>query len=126
MRVALAFRAAAAAQGDEDAVREHAAAARQLAAMTRSDEENLAIAIHEHGLDAHADAIRALARPSVRLVATKADDATIPVGATKIGGAPDLPAYFKWPMREGRRLAFIDATDPALEAEARESPAAAV
>jgi hypothetical protein len=103
----LALYAAAAAQGDEDAVREHAVAVRQVAAMARSDDENLAIAIHEHGLDGYADAIRALARPSVRLVATKADDATIPIGASKIGGAPDLPAYFKWPMREGRRLAFI-------------------
>lgn len=103
----LALLAAAAAQGGEDAVREHARAVRQVEAQARSDEENLARAIAEHGLDAHADVVRALARPSVRLVASRADDAAIPVGATKIGGAPDLPADFAWPTRAGRRLAFV-------------------
>ena len=48
----------------------------------------------------------ALARPSVRLVASVVDDAAIPVGACKLGGDPDLPVGFEWPKWDGVPLAF--------------------
>jgi uncharacterized protein (TIGR02996 family) len=38
-----------------------------------------------------------LARPALRMVQVEADDEDLPVGASKIGGLPDLPADFAWP-----------------------------
>ncbi len=99
--------AEAAAQGNADAVREHATATRQVEAAGRSDDENLTRAIAEHGLEAAAGAIRALALPSTRLAATPWSDETLPVGASKLGGAPDLPAGHTWPQRQDRPLAFV-------------------
>jgi uncharacterized protein YwqG len=40
-----------------------------------------------------------LALPALALQSKAADDNDIPVGASKIGGAPDLPPNFLWPMR---------------------------
>jgi uncharacterized protein YwqG len=54
----------------------------------------------QHGLADKADDLMALARPSIRIFTQPADDATIPVGASKIGGAPDLPPDFVWPIWE--------------------------
>jgi uncharacterized protein YwqG len=39
------------------------------------------------------------ALPALALQSKAADDNDIPVGASKIGGAPDLPPNFLWPMR---------------------------
>jgi uncharacterized protein YwqG len=41
----------------------------------------------------------ALALPSIALQSKAADDDDIPLGASKIGGAPDLPRGMAWPMR---------------------------
>jgi uncharacterized protein (TIGR02996 family) len=38
-----------------------------------------------------------LARPALRMKKKKASDNKIPVGASKIGGLPDLPSDFPWP-----------------------------
>lgn len=40
-----------------------------------------------------------LALPAMALQSKAADDNDIPIGASKIGGAPDLPPNFPWPMR---------------------------
>jgi uncharacterized protein YwqG len=40
-----------------------------------------------------------MARPALALQSKAADDADIPIGDSKIGGAPDLPPNFQWPMR---------------------------
>jgi uncharacterized protein YwqG len=40
-----------------------------------------------------------LALPSIALQSKSADDIDIPIGASKIGGAPDLPPDFPWPTR---------------------------
>jgi uncharacterized protein YwqG len=54
----------------------------------------------KHGLAHRADELMAYLRPSIRLSVEPADDADIPVGASKIGGNPDLPADFVWPIWE--------------------------
>ena len=38
-------------------------------------------------------------KPAVEVVARAADDAGIPIGATKIAGCPDLPPGVPWPLR---------------------------
>jgi len=48
-----------------------------------------------------------LLRPAIALTATRADDAQIPVGASKFGGAPDVPADFEWPMWNDKPLGFL-------------------
>jgi uncharacterized protein YwqG len=40
-----------------------------------------------------------MALPALALQSTAAADHEIPIGASKIGGAPDLPHSFPWPMR---------------------------
>ena len=41
----------------------------------------------------------AQARPALVLATSAADEAAIPLGATKIGGSPDLPPGMAWPTR---------------------------
>lgn len=52
------------------------------------------------------------ARPALMLAATPADENAIPLGATKIGGRPDLPAHLPWPERP----AYPNAAELAREA----------
>ncbi len=49
------------------------------------------------GLSRIADAVERLALPSVRLTARIVDEADLPLGASKIGGSPDLPPGWAWP-----------------------------
>jgi hypothetical protein len=51
--------------------------------------------------------IIALLRPAIRITAAVTDDAAIPIGASKFGGAPDAPPGFSWPFYEDEPLAFI-------------------
>jgi len=48
-----------------------------------------------------------LSRPSTRLYTTPADETTIHVGASKIGGVPDLPPGFTWPEWKELPQSFI-------------------
>ena len=48
-----------------------------------------------------------LARPSIRLSATKADESLMNVGASKLGGIPDLPPGLAWPELKGAPQSFI-------------------
>ena len=41
-----------------------------------------------------------LAKPAIALQSTAADDTTIALGASKIGGSPDVPRDFVWPERQ--------------------------
>lgn len=47
-----------------------------------------------------ADAVERLALPSVRLTTRLVDEAAMPLGASKIGGLPDLPPGQAWPEVE--------------------------
>jgi uncharacterized protein YwqG len=60
----------------------------------------------KHGLAEKADALMALVRPSIRIFTQPADDADLPVGVSKIGGEPDLPPGFEWPMWEHEPLGW--------------------
>ncbi|OWJ65820.1 YwqG family protein [Inquilinus limosus] len=64
---------------------------------------------------ARAAALAARAKPCVRLEAiVLAEDETIPLGATRIGGRPDLPAGTAWPVRPP----YPDAADRIAETRA--------
>jgi hypothetical protein len=51
-----------------------------------------------------------LARPALRMVQVKADDADLPIGASKVGGLPDLPPGFRWPPGGDCRAIYNDDT----------------
>lgn len=48
-----------------------------------------------------------LLRPAIALNVEPCADAVMPVGASKFGGAPDVPAAFEWPLWNGRPLGFL-------------------
>src|SRR5688572_22412269 len=51
-----------------------------------------------------------LARPALRMKPIDADDAAIPLAASKIGGLPDLPPGFAWPPGGDCRAIYNDDT----------------
>ncbi len=61
--------------------------------------ETLTPALERLGLTRHARAIEAAVRPTLHIVRTRNSDADIPLGASKIGGAPDLNESTPWPVR---------------------------
>jgi uncharacterized protein YwqG len=63
------------------------------------------------GLGAHAKALSALARPSVRLCSEAADDSAIGIGRSKLGGCPDIPPAFEWPRYGGLPQSFVAQID---------------
>ncbi|MHB8624876.1 MAG: YwqG family protein [Aggregatilineales bacterium] len=70
--------------------------------------EKLLELIHEHGLAQYADAILNASKPAIHISRKRvADDSEIPVGVSKLGGSPDMPADFVWPQWNGTPLTFI-------------------
>lgn len=94
-----------------------------VAAQRRQDEVDLFTdEMRYFGVEEHAERLMALRRPSIRLVVdaeryideddphwkfedVEEDDS--PVGASKIGGLPDLPPGVAWPTIEGMTLSFL-------------------
>lgn len=59
------------------------------------------------GLSQRVRDIDALTRPSIRLFTTHADESSLPVGISKLGGLPDLPAGIVWPESNGLPQSFL-------------------
>lgn len=73
------------------------------------DLDELRAKIKEHQLDRLEEALVALARPGIQmhLSPSTEQDAPVALGASKIGGDPDVPADFVWPAYEDMPLTFI-------------------
>ena len=54
-----------------------------------------------------ANQILARARPTITFADTKASEKTLPVGASKLGGRPDMPAGTEWPTDYDEPLSFL-------------------
>lgn len=61
------------------------------------DERWLRERIAAAGLESRTDLLLRLAQPAIRLVSTRADGTALPVGASRLGGLPDLPSGAPWP-----------------------------
>ena len=64
-------------------------------------------ALRAAGLERLADVAERLTLPAIRIEPTIVDEDTIPVGASKLGGRPDLPPDFVWPEWKGTGLTFL-------------------
>ncbi len=73
-------------------------------AQKRAQAEQL---IRQHAPARLQEQLIALLRPAIALTATRTEDAQIAVGASKFGGAPDVPIDFEWPMWNGKPLGFL-------------------
>lgn len=51
--------------------------------------------------------IEHLAQAAIQLSRRATDDTQLPVGASKLGGAPDLPAGAVWPIWQGASMSFV-------------------
>ncbi len=65
----------------------------------------LAKSIAKAGLEPRTKAIDALARWVVRMYTSKASR-PLPLGTTRVGGGPDVPPKFAWPMSRGEPMVF--------------------
>ena len=59
--------------------------------------EHLREQIRAHGLGEIEERIVQVAKPSIRIEPTPANDDDLPIGASKFYGNPDLPPGFQWP-----------------------------
>lgn len=64
-------------------------------------------AMTANGLSAYTALAARLAQPALRLIATPASDTAIAVGASRLGGLPDLPDGQVWPTMNGAPMSFI-------------------
>lgn len=70
------------------------------------DLAGVSAALSAAGFGQRSGEIATLARPSIRLAATPTNGAAQPLGASRLGGQPDLPGV-AWPDKDGAALAFI-------------------
>ena len=87
--------------------------------------QDLQAALVEVGLARLANALVARAEDCIRLDRTLLEDAHMPIGASKFGGAPDLPPGTRWPQGEELPLSFLlqlDLADAAALPAARDLP----
>lgn len=62
-------------------------------------------------LSEKADEVMDLVRPALRLRARQVDLETLPPGASRMGGLPDLPPELPWPENRGRPMEFLAQVD---------------
>lgn len=73
-------------------------------------------------LAARTDEIMALTKPAVKMKTYLVEDDDLPLGASRMGGAPDLPRGARWPKNKGRPVEFLAQIDFAAAAAAYRLP----
>jgi hypothetical protein len=74
-------------------------------ATDRVDEDGLLALCREAGLEHRAGDVQRTARASIRLTRGTAEGER--PGRSRLGGSPDLPRDFAWPIYDGRELGFL-------------------
>jgi len=76
--------------------------------MTLTQHEFTALCA-SHGFGAHVGAHVGVLRPWLRprVGFSRRAETDAPIGASRIGGGPDVPAGFEWPNHKGRALDFL-------------------
>ena len=75
--------------------------------MNESELDHLRRRLGDVGLRDHAAALVSLIEPAVRLVPDATDGSPAIIGATKLGGCPDLAPGTEWPSFQGVPQSFI-------------------
>lgn len=71
------------------------------------DKAGVQAAFVQAGLARLTKDLNALARNSIRLTTTPVDESRLEIGASKVGGRPDLPGGTNWPQWKGLPQSFI-------------------
>ncbi len=71
------------------------------------NKEEVLAAVDKAQLSKHRSELDRLIAPSVRLTSRISDEAAIGIGASKLGGSPDLTPDQVWPIRKGVPMSFI-------------------
>lgn len=73
-------------------------------------------AMAKQGYPAPQASILKLARPALLMRRSKAEDNDLPIGSSKLGGLPDLPADFEWPRLRDCTTCYDERGDTYLDA----------
>jgi uncharacterized protein YwqG len=71
------------------------------------DTSAVVTALNASGLSAYISVVDQLAQPSLLLTATPTQDSAIPLGASRLGGLPELPPEQAWPLMNGAPMSFV-------------------
>lgn len=69
--------------------------------------DDITMLLRNEGLGGVADQLEKLAQPSIRLINTAIEECSLDLGASKLGGLPDLPKELAWPTWKDIPLAFV-------------------
>jgi uncharacterized protein YwqG/predicted DNA-binding protein (MmcQ/YjbR family) len=79
----------------------------ELRAMELTEQEALPKVVELVGLEHKLEEISRLLKPAIQLVTYPSRDEQLRLGQTKLGGLPDLPSGWEWPISNDRHLAFL-------------------
>jgi uncharacterized protein YwqG len=71
------------------------------------DKASIAVAMQQSGLGRLTSVVDQLTLPSIRISTNPSFETAIPLGESKFGGLPDLPATVAWPEMNGTPMEFI-------------------
>ncbi len=75
--------------------------------MSTAQDQKIRDAIEEYGFGWKVEELMQAAQPAIRLNAERTNMDSLPIGASRMGGLPDLPPGLAWPDFEGRPLEFL-------------------
>ena len=84
--------------------------------------DDLRSQLNREGLGAIANELIHQSKEAVRMISVSARDETLPLGASKLGGSPDLPPDLAWPEWKTKALSFVAQVNLAEVPEAHMLP----